>query len=203
MTQSSNVKVSASQCELLSSNFGLLYNQYLPKIKKSIRKLDAYAGYKRTVDGVEDLAQGFFTEVWAKKWMQGFDLERSKKSSDPILTYLKNHLRNFYASKRTADIRETAVKENIMEQNKIKGSGYIQNFEFCYDVKRKLHKALFKTFNLLEKKAWGLFMYNNHSIKKAATTLGVSVGTAFLLKDSIYNKAQKVLEGYYSGSMNF
>ena len=46
-------------------------------------------------------------------------------------------------------------------------------------------------------------MYNNHSIKKAATTLGVSVGTAFLLKDSIYNKAQKVLEGYYSGNMNF
>ena len=135
--------------------------------------------------------------------MDRFDIRRSKKSNDPILTYLNNHLRNFYKSKRTEDIKSREVKKNIMEQNKITGSGYFQNFEFCYDVKKKLHKALFKTFNLLEKKAWGLFMYNDYSIKKAATTLGVSVGTAFLLKDSVYNKAQKILEGYYSGNMNF
>ena len=46
-----------------------------------------------------------------------------------------------------------------------------------------------------------IFMYNKCSVKKAATMLGVSVGTAFLLKNSIYDKAEGILSNYYSGGI--
>ena len=201
MINSSVIKKDAYQLNTLINDFSALYKVYLPKIKKCIYKLDASAGYKRSEDGIEDIAQGFFAEVWEKKRMDNFDIKRAKKSKDPILTFLFNHLRNFYRSKRTLDLKENDTKKQLTEENKINGLFYNQNFEFCYDIKRKLHKSLFKSFNLLEKKAWAIFMYNKCSVKKAATMLGVSVGTAFLLKNSIYDKAEGILSNYYSGGI--
>lgn len=92
-------------------DFNEVYLSHLPKIKACIRKLDYLSSFKRPTDQINELAQDFFTKVWAENILDQFDNSRAK-SKDAILAFLYNHLRNFYSSIRTKEIqyRETNKK---------------------------------------------------------------------------------------------
>ena len=188
-------------------NFSDVYLSHLSKIKACIRKLDHKSGFKRSTDQINELAQDFFTKVWADSILDYFDPSRAK-SKDPILAYLYNHLRNFYSSIRTKEIKDAETKKRLKEvstlglrsNSNLFGTKHDEDTGFCHDIK-KVGKAFVKSLRGLEKKAWKMFIHDEASAEKVATELGVSTRTSFRLKDSINSKAKMYLKGYYAGSL--
>ena len=188
-------------------NFGDVYLSHLSKIKACIRKLDHKAGYKRSTDQTDELAQDFFTKVWADSILDYFDPSRAK-SKDAILAYLYNHLRNFYSSIRTKEIRYAETNKKLKEvstlglrsNSNLYGTKYDEDTGFCHDIK-KVGKAFVKSLRGLEKKAWKMFIHDEASAETVANELGVSTRTSFRLKDTINSKAKMYLKGYYAGSL--
>ena len=190
-----------------SLNFSDVYLSHLSKIKACIRKLDHKAGYKRSTDQIDELAQDFFTKVWADSILDYFDPSRAK-SKDAILAYLYNHLRNFYSSIRTKEIRYAETNKKLKEvstlglrsNSNLYGTKYDEDAGFCHDIK-KVGKAFVKSLRGLEKKAWKMFIHAEASAETVANELGVSTRTSFRLKDTINSKAKMYLKGYYAGSL--
>ena len=188
-------------------NFSDVYLSHLPKIKACIRKLDHKASFKRSTDQINELAQDFFTKVWADSILDYFDPSRTK-SKDPILAYLYNHLRNFYSSIRTKEIKDAETKKRLKEvstlglrsNSNLFGTKHDEDTGFCHDIK-KVGKAFVKSLRGLEKKAWKMFIHDEASAETVANELGVSTRTSFRLKDSINSKAKMYLKGYYAGSL--
>ena len=141
-------------------NFSDVYLSHLSKIKACIRKLDHKAGFKRSTDQTDELAQDFFTKVWADSILDYFDPSRAK-SKDAILAYLYNHLRNFYSSIRTKEIRYAETNKRLKEfstlglrsNSNLFGTKHDEDTGFCHDIK-KVGKAFVKSLRGLEKKAW-------------------------------------------------
>ena len=188
-------------------NFSDVYLSHLPKIKACIRKLDHKASFKRSTDQINELAQDFFTKVWADSILDYFDPSRTK-SKDPILAYLYNHLRNFYSSIRTKEIRYAETNKRLKEvstlglrsNSNLFGTKHDEDTGFCHDIK-KVGKAFVKSLRGLEKKAWKMFIYDDASANTVAKELGIGRMTSYRLKDSINSKAKMYLKGYYAGSL--
>ena len=188
-------------------NFSDVYLSHLSKIKACIRKLDHKAGFKRSTDQTDELAQDFFTKVWADSILDYFDPSRAK-SKDAILAYLYNHLRNFYSSIRTKEIRYAETKRRLKEvstlglrsNSNLFGTKHDEDTGFCHDIK-KVGKAFVKSLRGLEKKAWKMFIYDDASANTVAKELGIGRMTSYRLKDSINSKAKMYLKGYYAGSL--
>ena len=188
-------------------NFSDVYLSHLPKIKACIRKLDHKSGFKRSTDQINELAQDFFTKVWADSILDYFDPSRAK-SKDPILAYLYNHLRNFYSSIRTKEIKDTETKKRLKEvstlglrsNSNLFGTKHDEDTGFCHDIK-KVGKAFVKSLRGLEKKAWKMFIHDEVSADTVAKELGIGRMTSYRLKDSINSKAKMYLKGYYAGSL--
>ena len=188
-------------------NFSDVYLSHLSKIKACIRKLDHNSGFKRSTDQINELAQDFFTKVWADSILDYFDPSRAK-SKDAILAYLYNHLKNFYSSIRTKEIRYAETKKKLKEvsalglrsNSSLFGTKHDEDAGFCHDIK-KVGKAFVKSLRGLEKKAWKMFIHDEVSAETVANELGVSTRTSFRLKDSINSKAKMYLKGYYGGSL--
>ena len=188
-------------------NFSDVYLSHLPKIKACIRKLDHKSGFKRSTDQINELAQDFFTKVWADSILDYFDPSRAK-SKDPILAYLYNHLRNFYSSIRTEEIRYAETKKRLKEvstlglrsNTNLFGTKHDEDTGFCHDIK-KVGKAFVKSLRGLEKKAWKMFIHDEASADTVAKELGIGRMTSYRLKDSINSKAKMYLKGYYAGSL--
>ena len=184
-----------------------MYLSHLPKIKACIRKLDYQSGFNRSTDQINELAQGFFTKVWADNILSYFDSSKAK-SKDAILAYLYNHLRNFYSSIRTKEIKDAETKKRLKEvstlglrsNSNLFGTNHDEDTGFCHDIK-KVGKAFVKSLRGLEKKAWKMFIHDEASAETVASELGVSTRTSFRLKDSINSKAKMYLKGYYAGSL--
>ena len=188
-------------------NFSDVYLSHLSKIKACIRKLDHKAGFKRSTDQINELAQDFFTKVWADSILDYFDPSRAK-SRDPILAYLYNHLRNFYSSIRTKEIKDAETKKRLKEvstlglrsNSNLFGTKHDEDTGFCHDIK-KVGKAFVKSLRGLEKKAWKMFIHDEASADTVAKELGIGRMTSYRLKDSINSKAKMYLKGYYAGSL--
>ena len=188
-------------------NFSDVYLSHLPKIKACIRKLDYKSGFKRSTDQINELAQDFFTKVWADSILDYFDPSRAK-SKDAILAYLYNHLRNFYSSIRTKEIRYAETKKRLKEvstlglrsNSNLFGTKHDEDTGFCHDIK-KVGKAFVKSLRGLEKKAWKMFIHDEASADTVAKELGIGRMTSYRLKDSINSKAKMYLKGYYAGSL--
>ena len=188
-------------------NFSDVYLSHLSKIKACIRKLDHKSGFKRSTDQINELAQDFFTKVWADSILDYFDPSRAK-SKDAILAYLYNHLRNFYSSIRTKEIRYAETKRRLKEvstlglrsNSNLFGTKHDEDTGFCHDIK-KVGKAFVKSLRGLEKKAWKMFIYDDASANTVAKELGIGRMTSYRLKDSINSKAKMYLKGYYAGSL--
>ena len=188
-------------------NFSDVYLSHLSKIKACIRKLDHKAGFKRSNDQTDELAQDFFTKVWADSILDYFDPSRAK-SKDAILAYLYNHLRNFYSSIRTKEIRYAETKKRLKEvstlglrsNSNLFGTKHDEDTGFCHDIK-KVGKAFVKSLRGLEKKAWKMFIHDEASADTVAKELGIGRMTSYRLKDSINSKAKMYLKGYYAGSL--
>ena len=188
-------------------NFSDVYLSHLPKIKACIRKLDHKSGFKRSTDQINELAQDFFTKVWADSILDYFDPSRAK-SKDPILAYLYNHLRNFYSSIRTKEIKDAETKKRLKEvstlglrsNSNLFGTKHDEDTGFCHDIK-KVGKAFVKSLRGLEKKAWKMFIHDEASADIVAKELGIGRMTSYRLKDSINSKAKMYLKGYYAGSL--
>ena len=188
-------------------NFSDVYLSHLSKIKACIRKLDHKAGFKRSTDQTDELAQDFFTKVWADSILDYFDPSRAK-SKDPILAYLYNHLRNFYSSIRTKEIKDAETKKRLKEvstlglrsNSNLFGTKHDEDTGFCHDIK-KVGKAFVKSLRGLEKKAWKMFIHDEASAYTVAKQLGIGRMTSYRLKDSINSKAKKYLKGYYAGNL--
>lgn len=188
-------------------NFSDVYLSHLSKIKACIRKLDHKAGFKRSTDQTDELAQDFFTKVWADSILDYFDPSRAK-SKDAILAYLYNHLRNFYSSIRTKEIRYAETKKRLKEvstlglrsNTNLFGTKHDEDTGFCHDIK-KVGKAFVKSLRGLEKKAWKMFIHDEASADTVAKELGIGRMTSYRLKDSINSKAKMYLKGYYAGSL--
>jgi len=188
-------------------NFSDVYLSHLSKIKACIRKLDHKAGFKRSTDQTDELAQDFFTKVWADSILDYFDPSRAK-SKDAILAYLYNHLRNFYSSIRTKEIRYAATKKRLEEvstlglrsNSNLFGTKHDEDTGFCHDIK-KVGKAFVRSLRGLEKKAWKMFIHDEASADTVAKELGIGRMTSYRLKDSINSKAKMYLKGYYAGSL--
>ena len=184
-----------------------MYLSHLSKIKACIRKLDHKAGFKRSTDQNDELAQDFFTKVWADSILDYFDPSRAK-SKDAILAYLYNHLRNFYSSIRTKEIRYAETKRRLKEvstlglrsNSNLFGTKHDEDTGFCHDIK-KVGKAFVKSLRGLEKKAWKMFIHDEASADTVAKELGIGRMTSYRLKDSINSKAKMYLKGYYAGSL--
>ena len=84
MTLHVNQSVTTEESSAL--NFSDVYLSHLPKIKACLRKLDHHSGFKRPTDQINELAQDFFTKVWADNLLAYFDPSRAK-SKDAILAY--------------------------------------------------------------------------------------------------------------------
>ena len=188
-------------------NFSDVYLSHLSKIKACIRKLDHKAGFKRSTDQTDELAQDFFTKVWADSILDYFDPSRAK-SKDAILAYLYNHLRNFYSSIRTKEIKDAETKKRLKEistlglrsNSNLFGTKHDEDTGFCHDIK-KVGKAFVKSLRGLEKKAWKMFIHDEASADTVAKQLGIGRMTSYRLKDSINSKAKKYLKGYYAGNL--
>ena len=203
-----HVNQSVTKEESSALNFSDVYLSHLPKIKACLRKLDHLSGFNRPTDQINELAQDFFTKVWADNLLAYFDPSRAK-SKDAILAYLYNHLRNFYSSARTKEIRYVETNNQLKEistlglcsNSNLYGAKHDEDTGFCHDVK-KVGKAFVKSLRGLEKKAWKMFVYDEASADTVANQLGVSARTSYRLKDSINSKAKMYLKGYYAGSLN-
>ena len=204
---SNHADQSVSNVASTALNFSDVYLSHLSKIKACIRKLDHKAGFKRSTDQTDELAQDFFTKVWADSILDYFDPSRAK-SKDPILAYLYNHLRNFYSSIRTKEIRYAETKKRLKEfstlglrsNSNLFGTKHDEDTGFCRDIK-KVGKAFVKSLRGLEKKAWKMFIYDDASANTVAKELGIGRMTSYRLKDSINSKAKMYLKGYYAGSL--
>ena len=203
-----HVNQSVTKEESSALNFSDVYLSHLPKIKACLRKLDHLSGFNRPTDQISELAQDFFTKVWADNLLAYFDPSRAK-SKDAILAYLYNHLRNFYSSARTKEIRYVETNNQLKEistlglrsNSNLYGTKHDEDTGFCHDVK-KVGKAFVKSLRGLEKKAWKMFIHDEASADTVANQLGVSARTSYRLKDSINSKAKMYLKGYYAGSLN-
>lgn len=203
-----HVNQSVTKEESSALNFSDVYLSHLPKIKACLRKLDYLSGFNRPTDQINELAQDFFTKVWADNLLAYFDPSRAK-SKDAILAYLYNHLRNFYSSARTKEIRYVETNNQLKEistlglrsNSNLYGAKHDEDTGFCHDVK-KVGKAFVKSLRGLEKKAWKMFIHDEASADTVANQLGVSARTSYRLKDSINSKAKMYLKGYYAGSLN-
>ena len=200
-------KKSVTNVASTALNFSDVYLSHLSKIKACIRKLDHKAGFKRSTDQINELAQDFFTKVWADSILDYFDPSRAK-SKDPILAYLYNHLRNFYSSIRTKEIKDAETKKRLKEvstlglrsNSNLFGTKHDEDTGFCHDIK-KVGKAFVKSLRGLEKKAWKMFIHDEASADTVAKELGIGRMTSYRLKDSINSKAKMYLKGYYAGSL--
>ena len=198
---------SVTNVESTELNFSDVYLSHLSKIKACIRKLDHKAGFKRSTDQTDELAQDFFTKVWADSILDYFDPSRAK-SKDAILAYLYNHLRNFYSSIRTKEIRYAETKKRLKDvstlglhsNSNLFGTKHDEDTGFCHDIK-KVGKAFVKSLRGLEKKAWKMFIHDEASADTVAKELGIGRMTSYRLKDSINSKAKMYLKGYYAGSL--
>lgn len=138
-----HVDQSVTNEESSALNFSDVYLSHLPKIKACIRKLDHLSGFKRLADQINELSQDFFTKVWADNILDYFDPSRAK-SKDAILAYLYNHLRNFYSSVRTKEIRYAQTNKKLKEMftlglrsnSNLYGTKYDEDTGFCHDVKK-------------------------------------------------------------------
>ena len=206
MTPHVNQSVTKEESSALS--FSDVYLSHLPKIKACLRKLDHLSGFNRPTDQINELAQDFFTKVWADNLLAYFDPSRAK-SKDAILAYLYNHLRNFYSSARTKEIRYVETNNQLKEistlglcsNSNLYGAKHDEDTGFCHDVK-KVGKAFVKSLRGLEKKAWKMFIHDEASADTVANQLGIGRMTSYRLKDSINSKAKMYLKGYYAGSLN-
>ena len=203
-----HVNQSVTKEESSALNFSDVYLSHLPKIKACLRKLDHLSGFNRPTDQINELAQDFFTKVWADNLLAYFDPSRAK-SKDAILAYLYNHLRNFYSSARTKEIRYVETNNQLKEistlglcsNSNLYGANHDEDMGFCHDVK-KVGKAFVKSLRGLEKKAWKMFIHDEASADTVANQLGIGRMTSYRLKDSINSKAKMYLKGYYAGSLN-
>ena len=203
-----HVNQSVTKEESSALNFSDVYLSHLPKIKACLRKLDHLSGFNRPTDQINELAQDFFTKVWADNLLAYFDPSRAK-SKDAILAYLYNHLRNFYSSARTKEIRYVETNNQLKEistlglcsNSNLYGAKHDEDTGFCHDVK-KVGKAFVKSLRGLEKKAWKMFIHDEASADTVANQLGIGRMTSYRLKDSINSKAKMYLKGYYAGSLN-
>ena len=203
-----HVNQSVTKEESSALNFSDVYLSHLPKIKACLRKLDHLSGFNRPTDQINELAQDFFTKVWADNLLAYFDPSRAK-SKDAILAYLYNHLRNFYSSARTKEIRYVETNNQLKEistlglcsNSNLYGAKHDEDTGFCHDVK-KVGKAFVKSLRGLEKKAWKMFIHDEASADAVANQLGIGRMTSYRLKDSINSKAKMYLKGYYAGSLN-
>ena len=203
-----HVNQSVTKEESSALNFSDVYLSHLPKIKACLRKLDHLSGFNRPTDQINELAQDFFTKVWADNLLAYFDPSRAK-SKDAILAYLYNHLRNFYSSARTKEIRYVETNNQLKEistlglrsNSNLYGTKHDEDTGFCHDVK-KVGKAFVKSLRGLEKKAWKMFIHDEASADTVANQLGIGRMTSYRLKDSINSKAKMYLKGYYAGSLN-
>ena len=203
-----HVNQSVTKEESSALNFSDVYLSHLPKIKACLRKLDHLSGFNRPTDQISELAQDFFTKVWADNLLAYFDPSRAK-SKDAILAYLYNHLRNFYSSARTKEIRYVETNNQLKEistlglrsNSNLYGTKHDEDTGFCHDVK-KVGKAFVKSLRGLEKKAWKMFIHDEASADTVANQLGIGRMTSYRLKDSINSKAKMYLKGYYAGSLN-
>ena len=204
---SNHANQSVTKVASTALNFSDVYLSHLSKIKACIRKLDHKSGFKRSTDQINELAQDFFTKVWADSILDYFDPSRAK-SKDPILAYLYNHLRNFYSSIRTKEIRYAETKKRLKEvstlglrsNSNLFGTKHDEDTGFCHDIK-KVGKAFVKSLRGLEKKAWKMFIHDEASADTVAKELGIGRMTSYRLKDSINSKAKMYLKGYYAGSL--
>lgn len=200
-------KKSVTNIASTALNFSDVYLSHLSKIKACIRNLDHKAGFKRSTNQTDELAQDFFTKVWADSILDYFDPRRAK-SKDAILAYLYNHLRNFYSSIRTKEIRYAETKKRLKEvstlglrsNSNLFGTKHDEDTGFCHDIK-KVGKAFVKSLRGLEKKAWKMFIHDEASADIVAKELGIGRMTSYRLKDSIIYKAKMYLKGYYAGSL--
>ena len=203
-----HVNQSVTKEESSALNFSDVYLSHLPKIKACLRKLDHLSGFNRPTDQINELAQDFFTKVWADNLLAYFDPSRAK-SKDAILAYLYNHLRNFHSSARTKEIRYVETNNQLKEistlglcsNSNLYGAKHDEDTGFCHDVK-KVGKAFVKSLRGLEKKAWKMFIHDEASADTVANQLGIGRMTSYRLKDSINSKAKMYLKGYYAGSFN-
>jgi hypothetical protein len=191
---------SVTNVESTELNFSDVYLSHLSKIKACIRKLDHKAGFKRSTDQINELAQDFFTKVWADNILDYFDLSRAK-SKDAILAYLYNHLRNFYSSVRTKEKLTEVSTLGLRSNSNLFGTKHDEDPGFCHDI-HKVGKAFVKSLRgKWEKKAWKMFIHDEASAETVANELGISTRTSFRLKDTINSKAKMYLKGYYAGSL--
>ncbi|WP_027306786.1 hypothetical protein [Candidatus Pelagibacter communis] len=132
-----HVNQSVTKEESSALNFSDVYLSHLPKIKACLRKLDHLSGFNRPTDQINELAQDFFTKVWADNLLAFFDPSRAK-SKDAILAYLYNHLRNFYSSARTKEIRYAETNKKLMINRNFNHLSNDRLSEFTHGLKFEL-----------------------------------------------------------------
>jgi len=109
-------------------DFTNVFTAYKDKIKKELQNLDFKSGFVRQEDQVEDFVQAFFVKVWDKKILQSFDGKLSK-SDDPILTFLKYHLRAFYKSVKAKELRSDRSSGYVNDVNYVAELQYLPEWE--------------------------------------------------------------------------
>ena len=122
-------------------------------------------------------------EVYKKDILDYFDPSRAK-SKDAILAYLYNHLRNFYSSIRTKEIRYAETKKRLKEvstlglrsNSNLFGTKHDEDTGCCHDIKR-VGKAFVKSLKGLEKKAWKMFIHDEASADAVAKEFRVIQGS--------------------------
>ena len=212
-------------------DFSEIYKKYFTKIKRELVKFDNKSSFSRTNDQIEELSQAFFTKVWANNILNSFDPNKAK-SKDPILTFLKNHLRTFFKNLKEMETREASkmkelkqnfgiieykyedhkfsaipksnIVNNVKANSTLVGNTHVEDNGFCHDIK-KVSKAFVKSLKGLERRLYRVFKDQiiEADPKKIALQLGVSLRTSYRLKESIKSKAQEHMTRYCSGNINF
>ena len=115
-------------------DFTNVFTAYKDKIKKELQNLDFKSGFVRQEDQMEDFVQAFFTKVWDKKILHLFKINKTLKSKDPILTFLRGHLRTFYKSVKSPEIRNDRASGYVNDVNYVAELQYLPEWE-CYKQK--------------------------------------------------------------------
>ena len=93
-------------------DFTKVYSNYFSKIKSQIKSLDRSNLYSRNNESLEDLTQGFFVDLFHKNSLSKYDLSRAA-GKDPVLTFLRNHLRNYYRLKYNQEMKDKRISNEI------------------------------------------------------------------------------------------
>lgn len=208
---------------------GGLYKSHKNKIKKYVQKMDAKTGFSRSEQDLEDFVSEFFLNIFEIKKRNNkryklidsySSLRINPEQKDPLLIFLLGHIKNSYASERNQNIQERETIQNYYKEYESKigcfhnRSSYEENYSnpiletdyeetqnFCYDIK-KLHKTFKQTLKGLEKKAYIYFIDQELSPSIVANKIGVSIRTAYNLRNSINLKAQETMEVYNASWFN-